>query len=233
MNLVGEIYKNARTLRDREVKRSADPRCFHASESGDCRRQIALRKSGTKVEREDEPSSILRLQDGHVHHQAVRDLISQLPMVTLTNAESSEILFVELDGYPPFVITGHCDGIVNDLNGDEEAVLEVKGLNRFSFQKLKNEEIETLKAVYPKAIPQARLYMAMFEKTKAIILIKNKDTSELKQFTLEHDDAKFMKIVTRFAEIAKSVKEGDLPLCDFLKNDRRCTYCPFPSMCGR
>ena len=233
MDLVGRIYADARKRGELEAKRSYTASHFHASESGDCKRELALRRTIHPRERFDEPSSLLRLQDGHVHHSAVREIIRGIPGITLTNIEHDEILFVELEGYPPFVVTGHCDGHLHDSGDPEAYVLEVKGLNRFSFQKLKSEQIDTLREVYPKAIPQARMYMGMMEKEKALILIKNKDTSELKQFTLEHDEKKYMKLIMKFAEISKLLGQKDLPLCDFLKGSKQCRFCNYPSLCGR
>jgi hypothetical protein len=234
MDLVGKIYQYARKSGELEGVRTHDPRLFRASEAGDCARQIALKKLNTPVEREDDAISMLRLGDGHMHHNHLREIISKLPGVSLSHVEADETLFVELEGYPPIIITGHCDGVVHDHNnGGGKAVLEVKGLNRFTAQKMKSEDLDTLKEGYPKAIPQARVYMAMHDVPKAIILIKSKDTSELKQFTLEHDDKKLMKIVTRFASIARDVMNSEAPPCDYLSGDKRCNYCPFPSKCGR
>lgn len=231
IDLVGRIYQNARVLRESETRREGNPRHFHASEAGDCKRQIALRKLNTTPETKDDSISLLRLEDGHMHGSAVRHLVSRIPGIHVTDVERDEIIFAELDGCPSIVITGHCDFIIHDLETKTRHVVEVKGINRFSFGKLKNEDIDSLKDGYPKAIPQCRLYCYMHDTDGGIVLVKCKDTSEYKQFTLERDKKKEFKIIQRFAEIARDITQ--VPACDFLKGDKRCNYCPFPSQCGR
>lgn len=234
VNLVGRIYQNARVLRERETKRDGDLRHFQASESGDCKRQIALRKLNTVRETEDDPIGLLRLEDGHMHGSAVRHLVARLPGVHVTDVERDEIIFAELSGCPPIIITGHCDFIIHDLEEGARIIVEVKGLNRFSFGALKNEDLETLKTYYKKAIPQSRIYRYMHGADYSIVLVKCKDTSEYKQFTIPKDEAKEYKIMERLSQIAKELLEGKVPECDYLKGDKKnCKYCPYPSMCGR
>jgi CRISPR/Cas system-associated exonuclease Cas4 (RecB family) len=233
LNLVGLIYQNARVLREKETKREGDPRLYRVSEAGECARQIALRKLNTPTERTEEAVDWLRLEDGHMHHNHLRSVVARLPGVYLTDVESSEVIFAELPGLPPITITGHCDGIIHGLDNGARYILEIKGLNRFSAQKIKNNDYESLKEVYPKAIPQARLYSFMYDTAGALILIKSKDTAELKQVVIPRDDAKAFKIIERFSKIAKAIQDNNIPPCDYLKKDRRCTYCPFTSKCGR
>lgn len=233
MDLVGRLYQNARILRDKESPYEGDPRHFRVSEAGECRRQIALRKLNTPRERKEEAIDFLRLEDGHMHHNHLRSLVARLPGIHLTDVERDEIIFAELPDLPPVIITGHCDGIIHGLDNGARYILEIKGLNRFSAQKLKNNDLDSLKEVYPKAIPQARLYSYMYDTAGALVLVKSKDTSELKQVIVPRDDKKAMILIKRFAEISKGIKDNNIPECDYLKKDKRCTYCPFTSMCGR
>lgn len=234
IDLVGRIYQNARVLRELETKRTGDYRHYHASEAGDCRRTIALKKLNTVPETTDDSISLLRLGDGHMHGNAVRDLVARIPGIQVTDVERDELIFAELDGYPPIIITGHCDFIVHDAETKTRGIVDVKGINRFSkIWKAKSEDIEALREGYPKAIPQVRLYNYMHDTDWGMVLAKNKDVSEYRQYTIPRDKKKEFTIVKRFAEIAKDVSEGTVPPCDFLKGDSRCKYCPFPSMCGR
>lgn len=233
LDLVGRIYQNARVLQELETKRVADYRHFHASEAGDCAREIALKKLNKPREKKDDPISLLRLQDGHMHGIAVKDIVSKIPGISVTDVERDEIVFIELEDYPSIVVTGHCDFIVHDETSGR-GVVDVKGINRFAkLWKGKNEDLDVLKEAYPKAIPQVRIYSFMHNTDWGMVLAKCKDTSEYKQYTLERDEKKERKIFVRFADIAKTVQEGNLPKCDFLKGDKRGQYCPFSSQCGR
>lgn len=233
VDLVGRLYQNARKLKALETKRVSDPRHFSASESGKCRREIFLSKSNIPSESKEDAISVLRLEDGHVHGRAVLDIVSRLPGIQVTDAERDEIIFGDLPGYPPFIITGHCDFIIHDLETGTRLVTEVKGINRFSFKTLINEDLESLKRAYPKAIPQARIYRFMHDTDGSIVLVKCKDTSEYKQVTIPKDEKAEWRAIKKFAEIAKNLQEGNTPPCDYLKKDKRGQYCPFKSMCGR
>lgn len=232
MELKREIYKAALRLKKSRQRRVELPNFFSASEAGECRRALALRKLNkepTRTEKDawDEARVEMLLADGRLHQAAITQYIHNIPNVYITNIEDMLI-----KPYKNIFVTGHPDGILTEVKEKKNTILEVKGLSRFTCQKLKDGDIETLKEAYPKAIPQSRMYMWLSEIEHAKIIVKDKDRSELYEFDLGHSEEPVLRILEKFNSIFEELTAKRTPACDYLKGDKRCMFCPYPEECG-
>lgn len=241
MKLKDLIYEQVLEEDSYTIRQEPVRNVFRASEAGDCKRVLWMRKEGNPEVREYDNEEtrarvLMLLGDGRMHQDRLTGLLSKSPRVQITNIESDWIL---LSG--DIVITGHPDLVVHyyesdDKEGLEKCVVDVKGISTSYCRKLEDENLDMLKAINPtgrKAIPQLRLYMKMADATLGKIIIKDKNTSALFEFTIERDKEKEDKIIEKFQEIYKDCMRGRMTDCDFLKGDKRCNYCPYPKDCGR
>jgi len=181
----------------------------------------------------DEARIEMLLNDGRAHQAAVTSYLQQAPGIHITDIERDGLLVES-----PILITGHPDAVMHDVKTKERAVLEVKGLStwipKYSRVQWEDYNIDTLKANYPSAIPQARVYMKMFNASSANIVIKIKDNSELFEFIIEHDEIIYKRIVDKFLSVYKSITNGEDKgvFCDFAKDSNRTKFCNYPGECG-
>ena len=212
--------------------RPSSPKIFHASEAGDCKKAIYLKHTGVKEEREypskdEEARVMMLLADGRMHQEQLSGYIHRAPGVHLVNVEATRHMEVD-----DFWIVGSPDGILHEVKEKKTFVLEIKGLSRFTAQKMRDEDLDTLKENYGQAIPQARIYSMMHNTDGIKVLVKDKDTSDIKEFTLERDAKVEARIVGKFRDIRKAIVSEQVPSCDYVKGDWKCKYCPFSAYCG-
>lgn len=241
LNLKEILYKQVLRLDDIKSPRGESPYIFRGSESGDCKKVLFLRKLNNKPEysyksEDDRARVLMLLNDGAgVHQSQVTKYLFQTPNIDITNIEEDRSLPISRENKLLFTITGHPDGIIYDKKENKTAVLEIKGISTNYCRKLEDENLDMLKAIWPtgaKAIPQIRLYMDLFNTNYGIIILKDKNSSALYQFTIERDDAKTEKIINKFVEVFKACLNRQSPACDFVKGDKKCMYCPYPKDCG-
>lgn len=239
MDVKSLIYNQALKLKKIRCAREFKPEQFHASEAGDCARSLYFKHIGRDSERVEENSDEearveMLLDDGtYVHQSQITKYIMQAPGIHITNIEDNRVLFC--DG---FIISGHPDGVLYDPKSKERWILEVKGISthRIGYrgkERLVDDDIETLKTVYPSAIPQARIYSKMYNTKGAVILVRNKDNAAIYQFILYRDEEAENRIIERFRKIHKAcVDKKNGIACDFIKSDYRCKFCLYPGECG-
>jgi len=243
MDLKVAILKQALRLDKLGGGRKQTPDVFSVSEVGRCRKETYLKKMGYKNEiradtPEDKARVIMLLNDGRFHQRTVTEYLWQAPGYHITNIEEDRYIFRTLENGRSYAIIGHPDGIVYGVEEKKRAVLEIKGLSRFLCRDFKgnprlvDEDIETLQKVYPSAIPQTLLYIEMFETEEGVVIVKNKDTSELFQFTIKRNKDRTDKIIERLDVLYMACATSTPPVCDFIKSSKECKYCPFPEHCG-
>lgn len=238
------IYDQALTLDSLEIRQPRTKYHFAASEAGECKRKIALMclnterekmPTNTEKQRDEAGRVAMLLRDGRYHQDSITTMLQQAPGVHMVNIERLGVLHVRKvwkGAKLHIIITGHPD-IIARYDDAESDVVEVKGINRFSTQKLVDENVETLKECYPKAIPQGRIYRRMYKTTGFKVIVKTKDTSQVNEFTFKKSKELEDKVIERFLDVAYDLKRGVLPDCDYLKKDRRCFGCPFTKQCGQ
>lgn len=232
------IYSQALRLKKIRIPRIPYENIFGASEAGDCTRSIYMKHMGNKPNNKfdsdiEEARVEILLGDGNYHEATIINYLKEAPKVHVTNMQEDRVLWCS-----ECFIIGHPDAIIHDVTEDKKYVLEVKGLSTFSIgfkgkERLRDNDLDSLKDVYPTAIPQARLYRRMFDVDGAFIIVKNKDNSSLYEFFLEADPQIEARIMDKFDSIAKAIKERRVPPCDYIKTDSKCKYCPYPEECGK
>lgn len=245
MELKKMIMQQALRLEKIKVPRQHTPDIFHVSELGECRRALFLKKRGEphglRADTSEALANLLMLlNDGKHHQRTITEYLWQAPGIHVTNIEEDRTILRMLPNGRYYAIVGHPDGIMYSTEEKKNYVLEVKGLSGFLCRDFKgnprlvDDDIETLKKVYPSAIGQCLMYMheKMFNTDAGKILIKNKNNSELFEFTIERDDDRVEKIMQRIDNLYMDCIDSNMPLCDYVKGDRECKYCPFPDHCG-
>jgi hypothetical protein len=192
---------------------------FKASEAGDCRRAIAYSMRGTTPDPMSWSKALI-FADGRMHHAAVRRLLHDLPGITLSAVEKEFTKTYKANGLT-LTVSGHPDGILNHDCG-----LEIKSINRFAFKDLQRTH-------EPKEshANQSQLYMWLTGLKHWLILLKNKDTSELLELPLARDDARIRWLLQRFVDVAKALGKKTLPNRDYALGSRECYQCQFFGAC--
>ena len=244
MQLKRLLYSTALRLAKIEGDRPRSTQVFGMSEAGECSRVIYLRRLKPEERKYDsnlkKAQVMMLLNDGRYHQAAISEYIKQTPGVKITNIEHSYTITrtIEVGGKKyTYFLTGHPDGKLTFIKEKKTLILEVKAVSRFYCPKLIDHDIDSFKASTSgsvrNAIPQARMYSAAADTDGALILIKNKDNSELHECFVPRDrDAEeriFRKYDTIFERLVTS--NGEIP-CDYIAGDKNCAFCPYGSECG-
>ena len=165
------------------------PNSFRGSELGDCPRYIQYASQGYEGERPS-PELGLLFRDGHLHHDALRSLLSRIGRVTNIEYQGSKSYTVEVDGETvQFTITCTTDGI---LNGDY--IFDIKSINPFSFKKL---SMPYIKENYKGYLYQLQAYFDVFDKQLGFNLFKDKAFGALKIFWYKRSPKMFNQILQK------------------------------------
>lgn len=153
----------------------------------------------------------------------------------------------------PFPLKGHVDAIITDLTG-QDYLLEHKAVNHFSFQRYLEKDFPL------DYLTQCTLYIVGLKKlnpeiSKAILLIKNKNTSAYLEYLMNYDsvtdcldvqqiagsngfrrDGKqfqglYQQALERFNAVEKHRAEGTLPPRQYGPGDWQCEYCQYQEIC--
>lgn len=208
--LVEQIYK----LYDKEEK-PRDRDYFFISEVSKC--PIAIFYSFKKVAKAKlEPQTYLKFEEGNNTHKSLVEDLFKLGIV-----KAVEISIPENE-----LFKGRADAIVSIEN--QLYVVEIKSVNNRTFEKLVSEG-------KPDAgfLMQIQLYLFYFNIDRGIILIKNKDTQELREFIVKKDMELINNILTYFEMLKQQIINDELP--DKPENLPRwkCGYCPYGEICEK
>lgn len=213
-NWIKEVHSELRK-ESLERVRGLGKKFFRPSEAGRCSRCIALRIMG-RVPKEKDPQLIMLLDDGDYHAETVKAKLRQVTDVTKEEEEYRKK--VKIKGYPSFSLRGHVDGVIDKGT----TILEIKGINRFTFKTYKNQR--TFKKAY---LYQIQCYLYLSGLGGALLVIKCKDTSEWLTFEVKRDNKLIFKLMKKFARIQKYLDQGKLPPPTFApgtKEYRECQY---------
>lgn len=128
----------------------------------------------------------------------------------------------------------------HELTADEHVIVEIKSMNKSSYEKATTEFFDNAAKGHPDAYKQAQIYMFLHALKKAMILIFCKDNSEFHYWIIDYDPA-FMepyinRIETRLKlKIIFEAQDGHLPqlpkrVCEE-QGSTRAQSCPVGKLC--
>ena len=207
-----------------------DPKKISMSSLGHCQRQLAYRHHG-QAGRSLDWKALSIFDDGNKIHDQVRGWL-RLALVESPFELVMEEADVEVATPKGRRVGGHCDGVLKprSASGPAPMLLEVKSMADYAFEKLVSSgELDEGYVV------QATAYMRGLSLASALVLAKNKNTSELFEVVLKPNDAALDKRLAILdtvldSESAPGVErehkpnpKGFLPW--------QCGYCPFWKTC--
>jgi hypothetical protein len=156
---------------------------------------------------------------------------------------------------PPPIKEGHIDGIITDLLGIDR-LWEMKAINHFTFTKYQDHEDMPIDYFVQCCLYLWGLNKINPEINEAVLLIKNKNTSNFLDYLLRYDKDKdilttikktdsngkiteinkeFPNIIKetteKFEKINKYISENKLPRREYEIDDWHCSYCQFGKVC--
>ena len=241
------IHKLAAQFQD-ENNRGYSPRPSLAGPDR-CVRQIVYMANGMQGNKRGD-RMFFTLDDSSWHEELTLDWLRK----SAFQVHSEQMEIIVTNSKHNFKITGHIDGVITDMGGND-FLLEHKAINHFTWQKYENGEIPV------DYIAQVALYLCGLQKDnpqmkQAVLLVKNKNTSQYLEFLCEYDTAKDTLIVKtvkstvgayaelnqefpnivqscfdKFALLNQCVKKKELPLRQYDLGDWHCDYCPYNEIC--
>ncbi|MFH1780534.1 MAG: PD-(D/E)XK nuclease family protein [Candidatus Nealsonbacteria bacterium] len=185
---------------------------FYITDAGKCARAVFFKFKN--MTREKMEARMLRLFDhgNYIQMQLLNTLFS------LGIVRASEVQIP-----PQALISGRADAIVT-LN-NELYVVDFKSMNSMIFRKLQEPKEDN--------INQIQLYMHYFQIPKGILLYMSKDTSELKDFSVQYNVDLVQNLIKGLEVLDKKIKADIVPeqLLDYSRN-RQCVYCQFKDICS-
>ena len=218
-NLINLILSKVSEEAEQEENKLHTLGVYRASEIGGCHRALQYAVTETKAEAIT-PETYLIFKDGHMHHNAVRDLLKGIGTV-------SHIEFNLQKRYTykdiKFLISGTIDLVFNGI------VIDIKSISTFRFVGLSKH----FPTDYMNYVIQLQLYMDMLNIEKGAILFKDKNSSELKIFHLKYNAALMESILESVARLHQACKSKKLIDRPYERNDWHCKLCSYRMACWR
>ncbi|MDP2930490.1 MAG: PD-(D/E)XK nuclease family protein [bacterium] len=196
---------------DREKTKAREQTRFYITDAGKCPRVIFFKFK--KAPKEEMEARVLRMfEHGDYIHRLILTTLFSLGLV-----RSSEINIPPQD-----LISGRADAILS--LGNELYVLDIKSMNSFLFKGLSKPKEENL--------AQIQLYLHFFKIEKGILLYVNKDTQELKEFTVIYNPDFSKQLLKDLSVLKEKIEIDTIParLLDYPEN-KECQFCQFKEIC--
>jgi len=209
--LIDQFYLDRE--KEKKERRGRERTQFYISEAGKCPRNLFFKFKQVPA-KELEAERLRLFEHGNYIHQLVLR-----PLFSLRLIRASEV-----DIPPQEIVAGRADAIIS-IDG-EPHVLDVKSISgRINLEKMKEPKIEDCY--------QIQLYLHYFGIKKGILLYMNKDTQELKEFTVNYNNELVEKLLSGFEKLKSKIESDIVPkrLPDYPEN-WRCRYCEFREICS-
>lgn len=196
-----------------EKQKDRDQTRFYITDAGKCQRAVFFKFK--KAPRRDIDPNILRMFDHG-------DYIHQLIMKALLGARDIHVVSSEINIPPQEIISGRADAVLSD--GKELYVLDIKSMNSMIFRNLEGPKEDN--------ISQIQLYLHYFQIKKGILLYVNKDTQELKEFSVDYDKDLAGRLICDLESLKTKIDSDTVPgrMSNYPTN-WQCRYCQFSNIC--
>lgn len=203
--LIDQFYTDGFDERERGDK-------FYVTDAGKCSRAIYFKFK--KYPRKEIEARTLRIFDnGDYLHMRIMNVLFSLGVVRAVEARTP----------PQDIISGRADAIIEIETN--LYVLEIKSCSHYKFEKLRQPESDHIK--------QVQLYLHYFKIPQGIIIYEDKNTQNLKEFSLKYDPELVQSILKDFKTLREQIKQDILP--DIPKDIEvwRCQYCEYRDECQK
>jgi hypothetical protein len=193
---------------------------YRGSEIGGCGRAIQYAALKFPAEHHT-PEQQLLFDDGHMHHDEVRNLLSRVG--TLSCVEMN-IQKKYVHGGQKFTLTGTLDCVFDNI------VTDIKSISTFRFVGL----FKNFPDDYQNYMYQLQMYMDMSGIKDGLFVFKNKDNSELKFIEVAYDPAIVAKALDAVALIHAGIRTGKVTIeRPYARDYWLCRYCKFRIPCRK
>lgn len=195
---------------------------FRMSEAGDCQRKIQYKLIGTESSDAIGDRAFLVFHQGNEIHTEIKRLLYNADWRISRQEKPVEI---NMDGLK---IVGHIDGYISKI----KKILEIKTINRFSFEKILKEKEPTKETL---GQLQLYLYAAAQEKitNEGLLLYVCKDTMRMQEIPVFLDLNIVNQVIEKFYTIQSSIKNNQIIERPFTnpKEQWQCSYCQYQTLC--
>ena len=218
--MINIVEKVTNRLREDRARRPVHAN--NASKVGfPCNRYLVYRRLNWKEALLPDTGLLYIFEEGNTHETAVVQLLMKSG---LTFSKSQTTL-----DWPDLETTGSIDGMVG-LNG-EQLPIEIKSSNQFTWEKLNNQDdLKASEQIWVKCwYGQLQMYLWMCNEQRMILLLKNKQSGQLKQIEITIDMDYSNELAERLDEVNLYVGEKKYP--DRITDRTICSGCDFKHLC--
>lgn len=202
---------------------------FHANQAGACWRKLCYQLLGVDPT-PMELGGAQRVYDGEAHANSIIHWLGEMGLEVF-GQERSFCKKVKINGQV-FWVSGHVDGLIvfPARSGKMlEGVFEAKGLSTWTATKA-----DPLDVVNKGYRLQVQDYMWLSGRRHTLLVVKNKNSSDLRFFQIDYSRTTVTQTMRRRAKVVKAVRAKKLLPREYEKNSYECMhFCPFYKKCWK
>lgn len=187
----------------------------------ECTRYLVYRRTRWQDSTSFSLASKKKMEDGNVHEEAIIKLMQAAGIKVIQQQQYFK--------WEQYNITGKKDGSIEDPFTRKSAPFEIKSMDTFFFQKINGPEDFYQDNFLKKYLAQLNLYMLMENKEHGFFILKDRNSTELKQINIRLDYALGEACLQKAEQTNKHVKEGTLP--ERIPYCRSCKFCEYRNIC--
>ncbi|MGK0619546.1 PD-(D/E)XK nuclease family protein [Meiothermus cerbereus] len=205
-------------IEDLVPPREKAPNPFRLSSAGKCARRLAYELHYPGEVPPVEPRVVAIFELGSLIHDWLREKLAALYGERFHSVERA----VELEVDPGFAVPGRIDGILETESGP--VLLDIKSASDKSAQSMSSNGVPY------DYVAQVNAYLEATGLQKGLLVVYNKNTSEITTLPVDHDPAVVAQVKERFRAVRCSTPE-QLPEREYETDSFACRYCPFRGRC--
>jgi len=192
---------------------------FWASDVFKCKRALFYEFKLDIPKKALDARALMIFKAGDAFHDLVKNYLWRSGVLRQEEARLPQTAKTELN------LTGRFDAMVSTTPEGDRELVEIKSISHFGFEDMSEPKEEWL--------GQLMIYMHYLGVKNGVIFAINKNTSEMKQWSIDYDEKVFAKAKGYFLEVAKFIKKNKEPERPFARDSWQCGYCKFNGHCWR
>lgn len=234
--LVNQIYKGSQTgkklpcslCEEAKLKKVPPIIHFHGSGFGACllKQQLGLLNLLQGQEQSFDDLKLYSFEDGHLHEASMLTSLENYGHpIDYKNVEIQKTYY-DQDTKEEILVVGHPDArIQKDF---KHYIIECKAVKEYAYRKYLKEQLVPL--IY---YAQAQVYTDMLDADGAMLLIKNRNSSEIQTFVLDRNPDYIKAQIRILGAIQNAIKEKRLLEKPYDQQEGECRYCFNQSSCWK